>query len=389
MTTDPTMADWPPRPSAPSGAGRAHANNVPGWGRARGRSGTPAISWALVLAGLLGGGVLSFGAGVITGTQMTTVAYRGALPDATGPERTPEASAARPSPPRKSLPRERQVAATPDPSGSATPGTEASAGADAPASPATPVSPADSASSAGPDGADVAWLVNLPPRTHWQERSRGQAGQDAGTEAGSEPSRAGALKRAAPPPPLPKPDGLAPQRLTPMGGTEGSGSVSGQAAKRPPAAALATPIWRIAAPNDVSAMPVGYDLFTAGLTPSANWAPSADQVPSADGSRAHDDGRTPQSDPRAQRQAAPAAEAAAPAGRYSVQVGAFRDPANASAQAARLSAAGYTPRIVHAQATQSRLYMVRLGAFHDRSAARAYAGQIAERLDIDTWPVAN
>ncbi|MDZ7714368.1 MAG: SPOR domain-containing protein [Rhodovibrio sp.] len=128
---------------------------------------------------------------------------------------------------------------------------------------------------------------------------------------------------------------------------------------------------------------------SSNLAPSTNWAPSADHAPSADGSRAPDDGRTPQADPPSPRPAAPAAGALAPAGRYSVQVGAFRDPANASAQAARLSAAGYTPRIVHAQATQSRLYMVRLGAFDDRSAARAYAGQIAERLDIDTWPVAN
>jgi hypothetical protein len=54
-----------------------------------------------------------------------------------------------------------------------------------------------------------------------------------------------------------------------------------------------------------------------------------------------------------------------------------------------VSAAGYTPRIVHAMATQSRLYMVRLGAFPDRPAASAFASQLAERLDIDTWPVGN
>ena len=85
----------------------------------------------------------------------------------------------------------------------------------------------------------------------------------------------------------------------------------------------------------------------------------------------------------------PPPAASRPDGGYSVQVGAFRQRANARARAARLSAAGYAPRIVHARATKTRLFMVRLGAFDARPAAQAYARQVTRALDVDTWPVAN
>lgn len=391
-------ADRPPRPTVPAAASRPRAPT----GRARPapvRGRTPGISWALVFAGLLGGGALSFGAGVITGNQMTVVAYRGALPEATAPDPGPTAGAGRPSPPRTSLPRERQVAANPDPAAPATP-----AGAAGPRAGTAGLA----ASTTATDVPGVASLVSLPQRTRWQPREPRQAGEDAGAGAESRRSRAEAVERAAPPMPRPKPDGWAPQRLTPMDGTEGADSPGDAAAPRPPSTARAAPVWRITAPTDGSAIPGRWQLFSAGrapsanLAPSGNWAPSADwdpaanwdpatnSTPAAEESRAPDAGRTPQAAPRAPRASdATAAAGAAAQGRYSVQVGAFRDPANASAQAARLSAAGYTPRIVHAMATQSRLYMVRLGAFPDRPAASAFASQLAERLDIDTWPVGN
>ena len=125
-------ADRPPRQTVPAvlgtGAepvrpvGAPGRDTAAGPGGPPGRSGppvrsgvrlrrVPGVSWALVFAGLLGGGALSFGAGVITGTQMTVVAYRGALPIATALDPGPTAGAGRPSPPRTSLPRERQVAA--------------------------------------------------------------------------------------------------------------------------------------------------------------------------------------------------------------------------------------------------------------------------------------
>ncbi len=75
--------------------------------------------------------------------------------------------------------------------------------------------------------------------------------------------------------------------------------------------------------------------------------------------------------------------------RYSVQVGAFRMRENAVERAARLSEAGYEVRIVHAFATHSRLYMVRLGAFDARPAAMAYARQLASDVGVETWPVRN
>jgi cell division septation protein DedD len=333
-----------------------------------------------VFAGLLGGGALSFGAGVITGNQMTVVAYRGALPDATAPDPGPTAGAARPSPPRLSLPREREVAANPEP--------------------ATPAGTAGLATSdTATDVPDVASLVSLPQRTRWQQREPRQAGEAAGASAESRRSRAEAVARAAPPRPRPKPDGLAPQRLIPMDGTAGADSPGDAAGPRPPSTARAAPVWRITAPTDGSAMPGRWQLFSTGRAPSATlapsdkWARSDKRAPAAEESRAPDAGRTPQAAPPAPRapdaSATGAGAGAAVQGRFSVQVGAFRDPANASAQAARVSAAGYTPRIVHAMATQSRLYMVRLGAFPDRPAASAFASQLAERLDIDTWPVGN
>ena len=75
--------------------------------------------------------------------------------------------------------------------------------------------------------------------------------------------------------------------------------------------------------------------------------------------------------------------------RYSVQVGAFRQRENAVERAARLSEAGYDVRIVHAFATHSRLYMVRLGQFDARPAAMAYARQLARDVAVETWPVRN
>ena len=77
------------------------------------------------------------------------------------------------------------------------------------------------------------------------------------------------------------------------------------------------------------------------------------------------------------------------AARYSVQVGAFRMRDNAVERAARLSEAGYDVRIVHAFATHSRLYMVRLGGFDARPAAMAYAQRLARDVDVETWPVRN
>jgi len=77
------------------------------------------------------------------------------------------------------------------------------------------------------------------------------------------------------------------------------------------------------------------------------------------------------------------------ASRYSVQVGAFRVRDNAVERAARLSEAGYEVRIVHAFATHSRLYMVRLGAFDARPAAMAFARQLALDAGVETWPVRN
>ncbi|WP_200340710.1 SPOR domain-containing protein [Rhodovibrio sodomensis] len=77
------------------------------------------------------------------------------------------------------------------------------------------------------------------------------------------------------------------------------------------------------------------------------------------------------------------------AARYSVQVGAFRLRENAVERAARLSQAGYDVRIVHAFATRSRLYMIRLGQFDARPAAMAYARQLARDVGVETWPVRN
>jgi cell division protein FtsN len=77
------------------------------------------------------------------------------------------------------------------------------------------------------------------------------------------------------------------------------------------------------------------------------------------------------------------------AARYSVQVGAFRLRENAVERAARLSEAGYDVRIVHAFATRSRLYMIRLGQFDARPAAMAYARQLARDVGVETWPVRN
>lgn len=85
--------------------------------------------------------------------------------------------------------------------------------------------------------------------------------------------------------------------------------------------------------------------------------------------------------------ARPAAEAAG--GRYSIQVGAFRQRENAVERAARLGQAGYDVRIVHAFATRSRLYMVRLGQFDARPAAMAYAHRLAQDVGMETWPVRN
>ena len=75
--------------------------------------------------------------------------------------------------------------------------------------------------------------------------------------------------------------------------------------------------------------------------------------------------------------------------RYSVQIGAFRDRANALTRAAKVSVAGYDVRIVHELATRSRLYKVRFGAFDARPAAMTYARQLSDELGIETWPVRN
>jgi cell division septation protein DedD len=93
--------------------------------------------------------------------------------------------------------------------------------------------------------------------------------------------------------------------------------------------------------------------------------------------------------PRALAPPSARTEAAEVQGRYSVQVGAFRQRANALARAQRLRAAGYEVRVVHLFATRSRLYMVRLGQFDARPAAIAYARQLARDVEVETWPVRN
>jgi cell division septation protein DedD len=175
----------------------------------------------------------------------------------------------------------------------------------------------------------------------------------------------------------------------PMDDMDGSSGPGDAAAQRPRVTARAAPIRRVTAPTEGATISGRWQLFAAELGPWANLAPSANWAPSIERSREPDDGRTPQSAPTPLRTPDFAAGASAEGGRYSVQAGAFRDSANASAQAARLSAAGYTPRIIHAKATQSRLYMVRLGAFPDRPSARAFARRIAARVGVDTWPVGN
>ena len=314
-----------------------------------GSRGAPPVSWALVFAGLLAGGVLSFGAGLMTGTQMTTVAYRGVLPGSVPPaasaagaddrrDGAPAASATR-------TPRDRQVATN----------THAPLSASASAPQAAVNQAADANRRARPHDTvalDVASLVNLPQRDHWK------APTHAGPAPNAPSATGGTQADNAPPPPPPKPQGGAPQRLTPMGGAGGAETrdrtPGGDAAALRSVPAMAPgPIWQVAAPSDGGEPAGQWQLFDQGLAPSLHWPPN----------------------PAGER-AAPAALAAQPAGRYSVQVGAFRKRANALEQAARMTDAGYTPRIVHQQATQSRLFMVRLGAFPDR-AGRQQARHLA------------
>lgn len=395
MTAYSTSRPNPPGARATTAAAAAAGRAGPG--PRAGRPAPPPVSWALVFAGLLAGGALSFGAGVMTGTQITTVAYRGVLPGSpvpsgSGVRADDPRDTARPAPASRA-PRDRQVAANtrtprtaPAPAtATAQPGeagAAAGAGANGPARPRDTVAP------------DVASLVNLPQRDHWQAPPRADAAPDQGVGAApstggtqaSGTNAGGTNARNAPPPPLPKPRGTAPQRLTPMGGPaspepdaaapgglEGSGTaVSGGAASGDETVRRSAPdmapgsIWRVAAPADAGDAPGGRLMFDGGLTSSAHWRPA------------------PAGEP-----AAPAAEGAQPAARYSVQVGAFREKANALEQAARMTEAGYTPRIVHQQATQSRLFMVRLGAFPDRAKAGTFARQISDALGVDTWPVAN
>lgn len=349
------------------GAGRRPYPSTP----ATERLPRPSISWAFVFAGLLAGGALSFGAGVVTGTQMTAVAYRGALPnqpaaDSSGPW---NGGSAAPGRFNSNGPPDRQVAAAPAASARAEPGVASTA----------------KMPGAEPRAAGEA-LVQLPMRSRWPAPARTEATLPRADASASERPRG----HATPPPPLPKPEGAAPQRLTPMRAGDPIAPPGSDGA--PAFAPARMPIWQVSVPvRDVG---VG-----GGVDKRDRRQPFADGRGAAANRRTLAGGtafvRLPPPVPPA-RAAAPGRNAsdpppttAQPDGGYSVQVGAYRQRANALAQAARLLAAGYAPRIVHARATQSRLFMVRLGAFDARPTARAYARQLARTLDVDTFPVAN
>ncbi|MBK1667139.1 hypothetical protein CKO28_03650 [Rhodovibrio sodomensis] len=350
----------------PRSTGRAAANSAAGGGRTAlargpGRRRVPPVSWALVFAGLLAGGALSFGAGLITGSQMTTVAYRGALPDGpAGVDRAGQRTEAGAS--RAALSARGVAAIVQTPAAVAS---DAARSAGRQTGQPSPLAPPGTAS------ADASSLVSLPQRNRWQTAAR-----PAPEPPRSSPN-ASAGAALAPPPPPPKPEGGAPQRLTPMPGADGRDTPGGDAARKLDSAPGRAPIWRIAAASDGPGALGGWDTPAAGLAPSAHWQAKATTDRAAAPVTA------------SSVTSAIAAAAPPPAGRYSVQVGAFRHPANALKRAARLSDAGYAARIVHAQATQSRLFMVRLGAFADRPAASTFARRLAQQLDIETWPVAN
>jgi cell division protein FtsN len=141
----------------------------------------------------------------------------------------------------------------------------------------------------------------------------------------------------------------------------------------------------------IPAIPVAVER-TDEPTPEANGGPIANQLAAladAPPAEAADAGPLPPPIPRSLVATASPWPETGSAARYSVQVGAFRVRENAVARAARLSEAGYEVRIVHALATHSRLYMVRLGAFDARPAAMAYARRVGRDVGFETWPVRN
>lgn len=365
----------PPNDRSRQAPGRSSANRQPQARRP--------VGWSLIFAGLLAGGALSFAAGLITGTQMTAVAYRGALPDR--PATDPPAAQVGGRPDGAA----RQNSATPNDTPHDTPNDprarQVAAGPDAPATPAPSTAATDTLGPPAPDPAATGRaLVNLPERGRWpgSDRARATADPSAVTPAArSQPPSE--REDAAPPPPLPKPESGAPQRLTPMRAPAPASPPGGDAVQPGAADPLRTPIWQVAAPTDEPGE--RWHLAAPRLDASANWQTSSLSAaiplppPIPPARAAAPDRATP----------GPQSTSARQIGGYSVQVGAFRDRANALAQAARVSASGYAPRIVHTRATQSRLFMVRLGAFADRSAADAVARQIAQDLNVETWPVAD
>jgi cell division protein FtsN len=143
--------------------------------------------------------------------------------------------------------------------------------------------------------------------------------------------------------------------------------------------------------TDVPAIPGAIDSAEEDV-PDVTAAPSANQLAArtdAPAAQAADAGPLPPPIPRSLVATASPWPETGSAARYSVQVGAFRVRENAVARAARLSEAGYEVRIVHALATHSRLYMVRLGAFDARPAAMAYARRVGRDVGFETWPVRN
>ena len=147
-------------------------------------------------------------------------------------------------------------------------------------------------------------------------------------------------------------------------------------------------------PLETAALPAADQLAARIDAPEAD-APQTDapqtELPQAElpQSEAIDAGPLPPPIPRSIAVTGSGWPAASSSARYSVQVGAFRMRENAVERAARLSDAGYDVRIVHAFATHSRLYMVRLGAFDARPAAMAYARRLASDVGVETWPVRN
>ncbi|WP_169816638.1 SPOR domain-containing protein [Rhodovibrio salinarum] len=143
------------------------------------------------------------------------------------------------------------------------------------------------------------------------------------------------------------------------------------------------------ATNDADAEPETPADTAEISTPPISDLQVAARTDDAQGTDAANSSSAPPLPPAVPQSDAPRVIETTEAGRYSVQVGAFREIENAIARAQQLSQAGYDVRIVHAFATRSRLYMVRLGQFDARPAAMAYARQLAQDVKVETWPVRN